>query len=312
MSTTSIIISTHSRPHLLPRAVESAKSAGSDVEVVVVDDASTDGTAEVCRSLHGIVYVRAASNQRVAGARNLGIEASSGEFITFLDDDDVRFPGSIDVQVEALRSSPEAGMVYGRAVLGDSDCAPTEYVEPKYCPQGDVFWLLLERNFIHCLSAVFRRSVLDRTGTLDDSLPGMDDWDLWVRIAELYPVIAVDQAVGIWRSFTPGSDQGSTRITDIYKTASRVQQSKWLRLPRAIKATGSARREARVKLHNNFSDTLIFYAARITPEGYPSQARKAISAALKLNPARALRPWTLKLLLATLLPTQSGRTVNRD
>jgi len=65
----SIIIATRSRPRLLPRAVKSAQAAGSNVEVVVVDDASTDETAEVCRGLSGITYVRAEHNQRVAGAR---------------------------------------------------------------------------------------------------------------------------------------------------------------------------------------------------------------------------------------------------
>src|SRR5882724_11167373 len=102
MPQASVIIATHNRPHLLPRAIESAFSAGTDVEVVVVDDASTDRTAEVCRSLPSIRYVRADRNQRVAGARNLGIMASTGEYLTFLDDDDLRLPGSLDRQIRAL------------------------------------------------------------------------------------------------------------------------------------------------------------------------------------------------------------------
>src|SRR5688572_10955142 len=90
MARISVIIPTHSRPHLLPRAVESALAAGTDVEVVVVDDASTDETAEACRALKGIRYIRLAHNQGVAGARNVGVLSSTAEYIAFLDDDDLR------------------------------------------------------------------------------------------------------------------------------------------------------------------------------------------------------------------------------
>src|SRR5688500_7060448 len=85
MASISVIIPTHSRPHLLPRAVESARAAGTVVEVVVVDDASTDDTAAACRALKGINYLRLAYNQGVAGARNAGVLSSSAEYITFLD-----------------------------------------------------------------------------------------------------------------------------------------------------------------------------------------------------------------------------------
>ena len=75
MNKVSLIIPTFNRPHLLPRAVESARRAGREVEVIVVDDASTDHTAEMCAALRDIKYVRLDRNQGVAGARNVGAEA---------------------------------------------------------------------------------------------------------------------------------------------------------------------------------------------------------------------------------------------
>lgn len=108
MPKVSVIIATYNRPHLLPRAMEGARAAGADVEVVVVDDASSDETADVCNGYHDTRYVRAARNLKVAGARKLGVLASSGEYISFLDDDDVRPPKSLSVRLEALASAPGA------------------------------------------------------------------------------------------------------------------------------------------------------------------------------------------------------------
>src|SRR3712207_6699120 len=111
MPSVSVIIPTHGRPRLLPRAVESARRAGRDVEVIVVDDASTDETAEVCRGLEGVRYVRLERNQGVAGARNVGLLVSTADYVAFLDDDDLRLPGSLDRQRAVLEARPAAGFV---------------------------------------------------------------------------------------------------------------------------------------------------------------------------------------------------------
>src|SRR5215216_1867359 len=125
MPRVSVIIPTFDRPHLLPRAVESALRAGTDVEVIVVDDASTDNTANVCAQLQGIKYIRLDRNQGVAGARNIGLLESTADFIAFLDDDDRRLPGSLDHQVELLMNNPEAGFVAGGVILADQQGVPT-------------------------------------------------------------------------------------------------------------------------------------------------------------------------------------------
>lgn len=169
MPQVSVIIPTHSRPHLLPRAVESALGAGSNVEVIVVDDASSDNTAEVCRTLEGIKYIRLEHNQGVAGARNVGILNSTADYISFLDDDDVRLAQSLDLQAEALARAPEAGLIYGQALVADQSGAAGDEYYPQPCPQGDVFWELMVQNFIPCGSVLFRRSCLFKAGLLDQT-----------------------------------------------------------------------------------------------------------------------------------------------
>lgn len=244
MARVSLIIPTFSRPHLLPRCVESALKAGSSVEVIVVDDASSDETASVCQTLRDIKYVRLNSNRGVAGARNEGLRASNSEYVGFLDDDDLRYPDSIDAQVNLLDANPDAGMVYGRALYGDEQCRAKGGSYPDDCPQGDVFWELMQSNFVPCLTVIFRRRCLERVGLLDESATGVDDWDLWVRISELYPVLATEQAVAIWRQPTPTSGQFSFRAERMHRRAHRLHRDKWLRLPRAVEATAECRNQA--------------------------------------------------------------------
>lgn len=260
MAIVSLIIPTFNRPHLLPRCVDSALRAGSDVEVIVVDDASSDETASVCQTLRDIKYVRLDSNRGVAGARNEGLRASTSKYVSFLDDDDLRLPDSMDAQVNLLEGQPDAGMIYGRALYGDQQCRPNGGSYPDECPQGDIFWQLMQWNFVPCLTVVFRRTCLERVGLLDESAAGVDDWDLWVRIAELYPVLATEQAVAIWRQPTPTSGQFSFRAERMYRRARRLHRDKWLRLPRSMEA----REEHRSQAFRAFADRAMqqmFWAA---------------------------------------------------
>jgi glycosyltransferase involved in cell wall biosynthesis len=284
MPRVSIIIATHNRPHFLPRAVESARRAGTDVEVVVVDDASGSETAEVCRSLPGIRYIRVERNQKLGGARNLGILGSSGEFIAFLDDDDLRLPGSIDLQVEALDAAPAAALAYGQTMLGDQDCIPTGYVYPTPCPQGDVFWELLQRNFISCPSAVFRRSSLYTIGLPTTTLPGIEDWDLWIRLAELYSVVVVEQPVAIYRRATPGSGQFTSNAADMVRRITAAHCERWLRLPRALSASAAERNTARRGFSLNMANHLIWETGRSLKRGCFLSAEENLRTALLLHP----------------------------
>jgi glycosyltransferase involved in cell wall biosynthesis len=258
----SIIITTYNRPHLLPRAVESARAAGSDVEIVVVDDASSDRTAEVCKGLSGINYIRVEHNHGAAAARHIGLVASSGEYLTFLDDDDTRLANSLDAQIEALECDPQAGLIYGRAILGDQQGAPGSRSYPSECPSGDVFWKLLSRNFIPCGSAVLRRSCLSRIGLTSDSIPELNDWDLWIRIAEIYPVLSAETPIIVWRRSTPVSGQDTSGAADlVWMNIQRFRQ-RWMNLPRAKSAGPKMRKAVWREFSENMAEHLIWESAR--------------------------------------------------
>jgi glycosyltransferase involved in cell wall biosynthesis len=290
MHQASIIIATHHRPHLLPRAVESARQAGNDVEIVVVDDASTDETATVCSRLPGIKYIRLERNQGVAGARNVGLLNSDGEFISFLDDDDLRLPGSIDLQIQALVRNPEAAFVCGGMIIADQNYQPTGEITHPGHPGGDVFWTILELDFpVMGLSTLIRKDCLFHVGLLRQHLSGIDDWDIFVRLAEIYPVVVIPEPVGVYREATPDSDQGSSaRASQLCRAARHQRQL--LQLPRVAAASRQQRRAVRRRMVNRIADTLLWTADRQLPKGQYKAAARNIDGALRLNPLRAVRP----------------------
>ena len=301
MPKVSLIIPTHDRPHLLPRAVESARAAGTDVEIIVIDDASTDETVEVCRKLNNIKYVRVERNQGVAGARNIGIFVSTARYVAFLDDDDLRLPGSLDIQVRALEANPEAGFICGAMIMADQDYQPTgEVVHPRH-PGGDAFWELLELDFpVMPLCTLIRKECFLHVGLLNRHVNGIDDWDIFTRIAELYPVLAIEAPVGIYRQPTPLSGQGSSaRAAQLHRAARH--QLKLLRLPRATAAPFSKRRAVRRRMIKRIAENLLWNAAHYLPNGKFGPAYANISVALKLDPLSAVRPGAYKKLAKNLI-----------
>ncbi|ETW92196.1 MAG: hypothetical protein ETSY1_44730 [Candidatus Entotheonella factor] len=284
---------------MLPRVVESARKAGEDVEVVIVDDASIDETAKVCQTLEGIRYIRLDQNQGVAGARNVGILGCSGDYITFLDDDDLRLPGSLDLQLKALEAAPEAGFVYGRVIEGDDDCNPTSTARPQHCPTGDIFWQVLGWFFPPSRTVVFRKSCLLYVGMLNPALSGVDDWDLWIRIAERFPVTAVEESVAIWRGARATSGQGSSNWAKIIEAGTRAHEH-GLKLPRAVAAPESKRREVHQRFLDNISDSLIYRTALALKEGPGLKTLKPMGIALRRNPSRVFRPASFKFFMKTL------------
>lgn len=273
----------------MPQAVQSAQASGRDVEIVVVDDASSDETAAVCKGLSGIKYVRVERNQGVAGARNIGLVASHGEYLSFLDDDDTRLPDSLDTQIEALDRNPNAALIYGRAIWGDQEGVPGNRSYPTECPDGDVFWQLLTRNFMPCGSVVFRRSCLAGVGLLDDSIPGLDDWDLWIRIAEIHPIMSTKMAAIVWRRSTPVSGQGTSQAARLVSKSVQKFQDSWMNLPRAGRSARKTRRTVWREFSENMAEHLIWESARALRCGEVRQPLRNISILPRLHPLTLMR-----------------------
>ena len=140
-------------------------------------------------------------------------------------------------------------------------------------------------------------------GLLEEDAPGVEDWDLWVRLAELYSVIATDHAVAIWRRGTPASEQFTSHAEKLHREARRLLRDKWLRLPRAVDAGAAPRREAARDFATCASQQLIWEAASRLKAG-----RVLESARVALAGAR-MYPWGVSkkiLSLSTLRSLISG------
>jgi hypothetical protein len=203
----SAVVPTRNRSVLLREALESAFAVEGrgdlfDLEVIVVDDASTDATAEVA-ARYPVRYIRHASNRGLSASRNTGIAASRGRYIAFLDDDDLWLPCRFTGQVEVMESRPDAGLAYSSAVW-TIDGAPVPVPRRRH-PSGNVFnTLLAGGNFMvgSVLVVLLRRTALDRVGHFRGA--GFEDYDLWLRLARHFSFVHVPGCVAVYRQTSAG------------------------------------------------------------------------------------------------------------
>lgn len=183
----SIIIPTYNRAALLRRAIDSVyaqEGVGElfDVEVLVIDDGSTDTTSTVASSYDGLRYIRPSANKGTSGARNVGLDAAVGEYVAFLDDDDSWLPWKLRRQLQAVEECSEVSLVYGQEVKR-SDHAVWVWPDSQDSPTGWMHRSLLMTCPVNTSSALIRRSHLDRAGRFDESLRCWEDYDMWLRLA---------------------------------------------------------------------------------------------------------------------------------
>ncbi len=185
MEKISVIIPTHNRADILPRAIKSIQNQTRPVdEIIVVSDGSTDNTEEVVKELaekdSRIRLIAYHPGHNGNYARNKGLEAASGEFIAFLDDDDEWLPRKTELQMALFEKEPEVGLVYSSQNCIYTDSGITYQTQPMY--RGDLSKRIFIRGEIGTPSQVMiRKSVLDQTGPFDLELGALQDYDLWIR-----------------------------------------------------------------------------------------------------------------------------------
>ncbi len=197
MPTVSVIIPAYNRANVLDRAVTSVLNQNyQDFEIIVVDDASSDNTQEIVDGLNDkrIKYIRHDKNSGEAAARNTGIEAAAGKYIASQDSDDEWLPGKLERQVILLESSPrEVGVAYTGfwRVEGNAKVYfPPERIDRK---EGDVHRELLRGNFVGTPTTVVKKECFQKMGGFDERLRHLVDWEMWIRISQLYEFICINE-----------------------------------------------------------------------------------------------------------------------
>jgi glycosyltransferase involved in cell wall biosynthesis len=217
----SVIIPAYNQARFLESSLQSVFTQSySNLEIIVVDDGSTDETSVVAdRHVERIRYIRQ-DNQGLAGARNTGIRAANGEFIGLLDADDQWLPSYLETMVSVATSHPEAAVYYcnARAMDVNGHNLPQLLGGPVR-PPGTMRDSLLRANFLIPSTILARRPILLEAGLFDQSLRSCEDWDLWLRLLPRYDFMGTSACLVRYR--VHGSSL-STNPTGMQKAAQAV------------------------------------------------------------------------------------------
>lgn len=215
----SVIIPTYNTATYLAQAIDSALSQSlKDMEIIVVDDGSIDETVNILRPYKKIIRYFYQPNSGRSAARNTGIFQAQGKYIAFLDADDLWLPDRLAQQIPILEENPDTLLVYSQAKVIDSQGNNRlirdnpSIIGGSLNDSSQAVKQLISGNFIPILTVTLRKSILEQTGLFDDKLSYAEDWDLWLRIAELgkisfvpgcfacYRVESVDRPASFWAS----------------------------------------------------------------------------------------------------------------
>jgi glycosyltransferase involved in cell wall biosynthesis len=191
----SVVIPTHNRSNLVSKAIDSVyqqEGIGKDfkIEIIVVDDASTDSTSEVINGYPAVRYIRFSTNLGPAAARNAGIRASTGKYVAFLDDDDIWLSHRLRVQVPVLEAKPGIGVVYGHGYTDGDGFSDVIWPDARWGVSGNVFETFLVQDTADVFNmdtVLVRREAFDKAGLFDQSLKTMEHHDLMLRLAFYFP-----------------------------------------------------------------------------------------------------------------------------
>ena len=188
-----IIIPTFNRCDLLKRALDSVyNQVFSNYEVIVIDDGSTDKTAEMLQ--HGFPRVRYCfqQNKGVSSSRNKGLSLAKGDWVAFLDSDDEWIAQKLEKQIYALKNKPEYKVCHTEEIWIRHGIHVNQKVKHKKSG-GWIFPQCLPLCVMSPSSILIHRSVFDEVGEFNSLLPACEDYDLWLRITAKYPVLYLDE-----------------------------------------------------------------------------------------------------------------------
>jgi glycosyltransferase involved in cell wall biosynthesis len=268
-----------------------------NIEYLVVDGASTDNSVEIIRKYAGkITWWVSEKDSGQSEAINKGLRRARGEFVGWLNSDDVYLPGAVSAAVAAFRSHPEAGLVYGDAQAIDADGKPFNVMHARQYTLAD----LLAFNIICQPAAFMRRSVLEQVDYLDPAYHLLMDNLLWMRMAQKAPIVYVPWT---WAAARYHEQAKNRTRGAAYGREARVLVNDLKSRPQFAEII--AVNEKRIMAGVNRFDA--FY---LTDAGQPGAALCAYVRAFRLHPPTALGDWKhILLAFFSLLGLQKVRAL---
>jgi glycosyltransferase involved in cell wall biosynthesis len=288
----SVVVPTYNGLQYVHEAISSALAQDfTDHEVIVVDDGSTDGTAEVVERQFPGIRVLKQRNRGAAAARNAGVRLARGRYVAFLDDDDAWEPTKLSSQVSLFRSRPELAMVFTNWRAIREDGVPVPLRDRGFLLKGDMVKNIFLYSGVATPTVMVKKEVLIHAGLFDEGLHIGEDDNMWMRIALDWPVGHVsDVLVRVRVRSGSVSHDGATFFHGVQQHLEVMQRS----YPRLWEHLGSkALRSKQCTIHRIAG---YYYFER----GDLRQARRHLRASLRNAPTMA----SLRLLAMALLPLQ--------
>jgi len=204
----SIIVAAYNGEKYIRETIESLlNQEEKNIEVLVVDDGSTDKTAEIVKSFTDprIRYFYQNNSGSQAAPRNKGIKEAKGDFIGLCDQDDLWYANKIEKQIESYENcenKKDIGIIISSADLIDDKGKKTGVAKVPFegfLGSKESYKKLLAGDFITACSVLVPKKVLDEVGLFDEGLAGVDDYDLFLRIVEKYGILAINEPLCAWR-----------------------------------------------------------------------------------------------------------------
>ncbi len=210
----SVVIPAYNRRDMLQEAVDTVLAQTyADLELIVVDDGSSDDTTSVLTPYGDAVTLLTQKNRGVSAARNLGVSRAKGSYVAFLDSDDLWLPDKLKRQVAFFKEHPTA-LVCQTEEIWIKNGRRINPAKKHQKPSGMIFLPSLELCLVSPSAVMINKSFFLKMGGFDESLPACEDYDLWLRISCRHPIYLIDEPLVIKRgghadqlSAAPGLDK---------------------------------------------------------------------------------------------------------
>ncbi|KAF3885339.1 MULTISPECIES: glycosyltransferase family 2 protein [Nostocales] len=294
MPTISVIIPAYNAEHTILQTIESVqRQTFSDFEIIVIDDGSTDRTLEVLNAIaDSRLKIFSYDNGGLPVARNRGMARATGEFLAFLDADDLWSPDKLQLQLAALQQRPEAGVAYSWTHFMDEQGKSFHADEPIYF-EGNVYSKLLVKNFLASGSnPLIRKQAIESVGEFYPPAGGSADWDYWVRLAALWHFVVVPKPQIFYR-------QSSSSMSSKMEF---MEKCKLIVLERAFQAAPPEFQSLKNQsLANAYQYSAHLCLTRVPGIDGVKQAGQKLMMAIHAHPQTLLDKKTQKLMLKFLL-----------